>query len=155
MAIEQGKSGAVMVTGEHIAVAQMMAAKGAIKLEKLGMKSRGGSMRKAWAQKLGMKPTAKHDTVIAELQRRIDAALAPPKVRPIMAIASEICTHWPRPYFGAVPYLEAMFSLRTVQDMYGLDTGESIVQYFLANATTWRGEHAKRLKAELAALVKH
>ena len=47
-----------------------------------------------------------------------------------------------------------MHSLRDVTDAYGYDDGRSIVMYFLANASTWRGETAKRVKAELKELLK-
>lgn len=70
-------------------------------------------------------------------------------MRSISAIAREIKTDWKKPYFGAVPYLNAMSSLDTIKDNYYLDSGESIVMYFLSNAHTWRGANAKRIKAEL------
>lgn len=73
--------------------------------------------------------------------------------RPIHTIAREIRSDWAKPYFGAVPYLDAMGSLDTISDNYGLDTARTIVVYFLANATTWRGETARRVKAELKAMV--
>lgn len=72
--------------------------------------------------------------------------------RTISQIASEIEADWKKPYFGAVPYLEAMFSLQSITDKYGYDDGKSIVLYFLSNAQTWRGEVAKRIKKELKAL---
>lgn len=73
--------------------------------------------------------------------------------RPIYQIAQEIKRDWRKPYFGAVPYLEAMLELRTPQDNYGQDSGWSIVLYFLANAATWRGDTARRIKAELRAML--
>jgi hypothetical protein len=36
-----------------------------------------------------------------------------------------------------------------------LDDAKTIVLYFLANAQTWRGEVAKRVKAELNLMVKN
>jgi hypothetical protein len=57
-------------------------------------------------------------------------------------------------YFGAVPYLEAMHTMDKITDNYGLDSGRSIVLYFLANAQTWRGEVAKAVKLELNKRVK-
>ncbi len=74
--------------------------------------------------------------------------------RPIYEIASEAIHNWPKPYFGAVPYLEAMYSLDRITDDYGADTARSVVLYFLSNATTWRGETARRIKAELNAILK-
>ena len=74
--------------------------------------------------------------------------------RPLYTIAAEISRDWKKPYFGAVPYLQAMHSLDSVEDNYIHDSGKSIVLYFLSNATTWRGETARRVKAELKALCK-
>lgn len=70
-------------------------------------------------------------------------------IRPISTIAREIADDWKKPYFGAVPYLEAMFCLDKPTDKYGFDDARSIVTYFLCNASTWRGEKAKAIKAEL------
>ena len=76
-------------------------------------------------------------------------------VRPISEIAREIKSDWKKPYFGAVPYLQAMMSLNSIDDeFYGFDDAKSIVLYFLSNAGTWRGETAKRIKAELKAMTK-
>ena len=74
--------------------------------------------------------------------------------RKIHEIASEILQDWKKPYFGAIPYIEAMLQLNTIHDNYYLDTAESVVIYFLANAQTWRGETAKRIKAELREMLK-
>jgi hypothetical protein len=68
-------------------------------------------------------------------------------------IANDISAHWPKVYFGAVPYLQAMKQLGTIGDTYGADDARGIVLYFLANATTWRGPDARRIKAELKALL--
>lgn len=71
-------------------------------------------------------------------------------VRSLSAIASEISRDWgAKVYFGARPYLNAMYSLNSISDSYGMDSAKSIVIYFLSNASTWRGETAKRVKAEL------
>lgn len=74
--------------------------------------------------------------------------------RPLYEIAREIRKDWKKPYFGAVPYIEALSSLDKVTDKYGFDDGKSMVLYFLSNASTWRGDTAKRIKAELKAIVK-
>ena len=74
--------------------------------------------------------------------------------RSLAVIAAEIRRDWRKVYFGAVPYLQAMATLDRVTDNYGCDSGESIVRYFLSNATSWRGETARRVKAELKALLK-
>lgn len=69
--------------------------------------------------------------------------------RKLYEIAAEIRKDWTKPYFGAVPYLGAMHGLETVHDSYLAEDGKSIVLYFLANAATWKGETARRIKAEL------
>lgn len=74
--------------------------------------------------------------------------------RPLYEIAKEIRKTWAKVYFGAVPYLDAMRSLDKITDSYGQDSGKYIVLYFLSNAATWRGEDAKRIKAELKGMVK-
>ena len=74
--------------------------------------------------------------------------------RKIHEIASEILQDWKKPYFGAIPYIQAMLQLNTIHEDYYLDTAKSIVIYFLANAQTWRGETAKRIKAELREMLK-
>ncbi len=71
------------------------------------------------------------------------------ELRSLNAIAYEIARIWRKPYFGAVPYLQAMGSLDSCQDNYGYDSGKSIVLYFLSNATSWKGDDARRIKAEL------
>ena len=73
--------------------------------------------------------------------------------RPLYVIANEIARDWAKPYFGAVPYLGAMRTLGRIDEAYGYDSGQSIVLYFLANAGTWRGETARRVKTELRAMA--
>lgn len=74
-------------------------------------------------------------------------------VRPLNVIAREVRKTWAKVNYGAVPYLDAMSSLDSVNDKYGWDSGRSIVNYFLSNASTWRGEDAKRIKLELKSLL--
>lgn len=74
-------------------------------------------------------------------------------MRPLFVIADEVSLCWKKPYFGAVPYLEAMKALSVPDDKFGFDSGKEIVLYFLANASGWRGEDARRIKAELKAIV--
>jgi hypothetical protein len=47
-----------------------------------------------------------------------------------------------------------MRSLTYITDDYYFDSGKTIVLYFLSNAGTWKGENAKRIKAELKAMCK-
>lgn len=71
----------------------------------------------------------------------------------IAQIALMVRKDWKNVYFGAVPYLDAMRSLNTVNDNYYEDSASSIINYFLANATTCRGEVARAVKAKLKQLV--
>lgn len=76
------------------------------------------------------------------------------KPRTLRTIANEIRNDWGNKVnYGAVPYLQAMASLNTVRDDYGCDSGSTIVIYFLANAMSWRGETARRIKAELKGML--
>lgn len=75
-------------------------------------------------------------------------------MRPLYTIAREIRADWKKVSPYAAPYLQAMSYLNSVDDNYIMDSGRSIVSYFLANAGSWRGETAKRIKAELKAMVK-
>ena len=74
--------------------------------------------------------------------------------RSLNTIAHEIRADWTKPYFGAVPYLDAMRHLETVHDKYYYDDAQSVVLYFLANAATWKGDVARRIKAELKTMLK-
>ena len=74
--------------------------------------------------------------------------------RPLYDIAREIRNDWKNVYFGAVPYLDALGDLDSMSDAYGADPASQIVAYFLSNATSWRGETARRIKAELNQMLK-
>jgi hypothetical protein len=80
--------------------------------------------------------------------------MAKQTTRPLYEVAEEIRKDWKNIYFGAKPYLDAMSCLESVNDNYGWDSGKSIVLYFLANACSWRGETARRIKKELNAMTK-
>ena len=73
--------------------------------------------------------------------------------RSINTIAKDISADWTKVYFGAVPYLDAMHSLNSIDDNYMYDTGKSVVRYFLANAQSWRGDKAREIKKELKAML--
>ena len=74
--------------------------------------------------------------------------------RPLYEIAAEIRKDWQKVYFGAVPYLDAMSTLTSIEDNYMFDSAKSVVLYFLSNATTWKGDVARRVKAELKTMSK-
>ena len=72
----------------------------------------------------------------------------------VSEIAREISADWANVNYAARPYLDAMARLDSVQDKYGYDDGKSIVLYFLANAGAWWGDTARRIKAQLKAMIK-
>jgi len=51
--------------------------------------------------------------------------------------------------YAAAPYLEALATMQTISDNYGLDSGSSIVAYLLSNLQTWKGDVAREVKKEL------
>lgn len=67
--IEKIAGGGFVATGEAIPYVQLAAVKGALKLESLGMKMRGGSLRKRWAVHLGLKPSTKYPELIAHIEK--------------------------------------------------------------------------------------
>ena len=77
-------------------------------------------------------------------------------MRALNEIASEIESEcgtkdW---YVYAEAYVTPMKSLESLSDTYGADSAESIVLYALSNLTSWRGETARRVKAELNGMLK-
>lgn len=73
--------------------------------------------------------------------------------RNIAEIAREINQVWVPVHIDANPYLNAMLSIKTPNDLYGKDTGKEIVEWFLHNSTMWTGLDAERIKAELRVLI--
>lgn len=81
----------------------------------------------------------------------------PTETRPLSTIAKEILADYHaqgKPvYYSAVPYVRAMLSLDSINDSYGDDSAKSIVAYALSNLSVWRGETARRIKAELKGMI--
>lgn len=71
--------------------------------------------------------------------------------RNLSEIAKDILAAWKKPSPYAMPYLKAMLTINSSDPdaAYYADSARSLVLYFLANASTFRGEEAKKLKAEL------
>ena len=75
--------------------------------------------------------------------------------RSLNDISREIRLDWGgKINFAAKPYLAAMMGMGDINEQFGYDSGRSIVIYFLNNASSWRGDVAKRVKAELRAMLK-
>jgi hypothetical protein len=73
--------------------------------------------------------------------------------RALYVIAADIERNWPRVSPYARPYLEAMKELSSIRSNYYQDSGDSVVRYFLSNCQGWRGDAARRIKAELRAML--
>jgi len=74
--------------------------------------------------------------------------------RSLSEIASEIYRDWKPVSPYAKPYLKAMQTLDSINDNYLMDSGRSIVAYFLSNASSWKGDKAREIKRELNAMLK-
>ena len=76
-------------------------------------------------------------------------------MRTFREIALEIKQKWTKISPYAAQYLKAMESLNTTDKSapYYYDSAESVVLYFLANAQGFRGEDARRIKAELKSML--
>ncbi|NBT30386.1 MAG: hypothetical protein EBT13_00380 [Rhodobacteraceae bacterium] len=73
--------------------------------------------------------------------------------RPLRTIALDIRRDWKNVNGAAAPYLDAMECLLGINDTYYYDSARDIVSRFLVNAGAWRGETARRIKAELRELM--
>jgi hypothetical protein len=70
-AIQVAATGAITCTGEGIALFSLLALRGAVKLEKLGMHRRGRSAASIARERLGLKPRAPLADVLAQLEKAI------------------------------------------------------------------------------------
>lgn len=78
-------------------------------------------------------------------------------VRPLSEIAREIIADYPKAgdeNHPAGAYVVPMLSLNKITDSYYYDSADSVVRYALANLGTWRGETARRVKAELKGMLR-
>lgn len=67
----------------------------------------------------------------------------------IHQIAVAARNDWRNMPVSVKPYLAAMFSLDSINDHYGFDSGKSVVSSFLSFTAQWKGETARQIKAEL------
>lgn len=73
--------------------------------------------------------------------------------RRLSDIARDIRATWPKVSPHAQPYLDAMAYLDSITDVRDYEDGQGVVLYFLSNANTWRGDDARRIKAELRTML--
>lgn len=90
----------------------------------------------------------------SQLREIIREELLKEQQRSLYDIADEIRRDWKNVSPYAKPYLDAMRSLTSINDKYGMDSAKSVVLYFLSNARSWKGDTAKRIKAELLKMSK-
>ena len=79
--------------------------------------------------------------------------------RPLSIIANDINNDYAargKPvHYSAKPYVDAMRTLYSLDDVYYDDSARSVVLYALSNLTSWRGDTAKSVKAELKDMLKN
>lgn len=84
---------------------------------------------------------------------RIEQAAQRPGQRMVWEIAEEILAKWQNIPPAAMAYLNPMLNLNSPSEMYGYDSADMILRYFLSNANTWKGDDAFRIKNEIRALL--
>lgn len=84
------------------------------------------------------------------------------QTRPLYEIASDIIDDLRAQYAGkpdpnwwayASPYVLPMLELDRITDNYFYDSADSVVMYALANLQQWKGDTARKIKAELKAML--
>lgn len=84
------------------------------------------------------------------------------QTRPLYEIASDIIDDLRAQYAGkpdprwwayASPYVLPMLELDRITDNYYYDSADSVVMYALANLQQWKGDNARKIKAELKAML--
>jgi hypothetical protein len=76
-------------------------------------------------------------------------------MKPLNQLAAEILVDWKdTPSTGsyrrfAIPYVEAMLSMRNCEDKYGFEYGDMIVARALNALHQWRGNKAREVKLAL------
>jgi len=56
--------------------------------------------------------------------------------------------------YNLVPYLDALRQMDSADDVYGVESGKSIIAYALSNMTSYKGPTARAVKAELKSRMK-
>lgn len=100
------------------------------------------------------KPSSSRSTRTQLSEAEVDEIRNAPLYDLARLIRKDIRSQGGRVPFGAEPYLDALSSLDSVDDNYGLDSGRSIVSYLLGNLSQYRGEYAKAVKSELRTRLK-
>jgi hypothetical protein len=72
----------------------------------------------------------------------------------VSEIAYAIAKDWNNVSPYALDYLNAMKDIQDINGSYYADSAKSVVMYFLANASSYRGDNARAYKALLKDMVK-
>ena len=72
----------------------------------------------------------------------------------VSEIAYAISKDWQNISPYAKDYLNAMKEITNIEGNYYADSAKSVVMYFLANASSYRGENARSYKALLKEMIK-
>lgn len=72
----------------------------------------------------------------------------------VSEIAYAISKDWQNISLYAKDYLNAMKEITDIDGAYYADSAKSVVMYFLANASSYRGENARTYKALLKEMIK-
>jgi hypothetical protein len=72
----------------------------------------------------------------------------------VSEIAHAIAKDWNNVSPYALDYLNAMKDIQDINGSYYADSAKSVVMYFLANASSYRGDNARAYKALLKDMVK-
>lgn len=77
------------------------------------------------------------------------------QTRTFAAVAREIREKWPNTNYAAKPYLAALCEIHSSEPNapYLAERADGVVRGFLANAGQFRGDDARRLKAELKSMI--
>lgn len=76
------------------------------------------------------------------------------KNKSISELAFIIQDDWKDVHYTAKPYLDAMYSLSSIDDKYMFDSGRDVVARFVSNVGKWKGDVAKSVKKELKRRLK-
>lgn len=117
-----------------------------------GLKAFGPDVNRTKRARANLVRFAQHFLARATKEKK-ESTMKTAAHRPLWQIAKEIRNDWKNVNYAAKPYLSAMGQLDKITDDYGADSAVSVVLYFLSNATSWRGDVAKQIKAELKAMA--
>lgn len=64
----------VISTPAGVAAVRLLSLRGMLRLEKIGLKTRGGALRPRIASEFGLPPRSSHDDFIAAIEKKLEGA---------------------------------------------------------------------------------